>query len=248
VEISIKNGGGIRREIGFISVPAGSTDPPELLPPQANAVAGKQEHEVSQLDIEATLAFNNGLTLLTVSAEELRVLLEHAVSGVAPGSTPGAFPQVGGLRFSFDPAGTAQVIDGMTGTITTAGERIQNVAVLDGTGDCVRVLVEDGVFTPGQEVRMVVLDFLAGGGDGYPLSMLAAPMRVDLESDVDFSVFPWTAAEFAPPGTEQDALAELLSANTSLASPYARAETPPETDARIQNLSVRADTVLDGCP
>lgn len=248
VEISVKNGGGIRREIGFISVPPGSTDPPELLPPRANPLAGKEEGEVSQLDIEATLAFNNGLSLLTLNTAELKAVLERGVSGWAVGATPGAFPQVAGMRVSFDPAQTAQVIDGMTGAITTPGERIRNVAVLDGAGDCVRILVEDGAPTAGQEVRMVILDFLANGGDGYPLGGLAAPGRVDLEVDVDFSVFPWSVADFAPAGTEQDSMAEFLAATTSMASPYMRPETPADVDARIQNLSVRADTVLDGCP
>jgi hypothetical protein len=211
-------------------------------------VAGKEENEVSQLDIEGSLAFNNGLTLLTLGSDELEVVLEQGVAGWEPGATPGPFPQIGGMRMSFDPEGTAQVIDAMTGVIATPGERVRNVAVLDGEGDCVRVLVEDGVAVPGQEVRIVTLGFLADGGDGYPLAMLAAPMRLDLDRDVDFGMFAWTAADFAAAGTEQDALAELLAAVTSLDIPYARPETPPELDTRLQNLSVRADTVLDGCP
>lgn len=250
VEVSIKNGGGIRREIGFLSVPTGSVEPPQLLPPQANPLAGKREGEVSQLDIEAALAFNNGLTLVTLQSEELAAVLEHAFSGWAPGATAGAFAQVGGLRVSFDPERTAQVIDAETGVITTAGERVRNVVVVDDAGACVRALVVDGVPVPGQEVRIVTLGFLADGGDGYPLGMLAAPMRVDLDAAgaVDEAAFPWVRAGFAPLGTEQDALAELLAATTSVDEPYARAETPAEQDERIQNLAVRADAVRDGCP
>jgi hypothetical protein len=110
--------------------------------------------------------------------------------------------------------------------------------------------VVDGVAVPGQQVRIVTLGFLAEGGDGYPLRMLAAPMRVDLDADgaVDESEFPWVRAEFAPFGTEQDALAELLAATTSVDDPYARAETPVEQDVRIQNLAARADAVFEGCP
>jgi 5'-nucleotidase / UDP-sugar diphosphatase len=249
VEVSIKNGGGIRREIGVLSVPAGSLEPPQRLPPQANPVAGKREGEVSQLDIEATLAFNNGLSLLTLRSDELLVVLEHAVSGWEPGATPGAFPQIGGMRMSFDPERTAQVIDPETGLVTTPGERVRSVALVDDAGACVRVLVIEGVPVPGQELRIVTLGFLADGGDGYPLRMLAAPMRIDLDDEgaVDVAAFPWTRADFAPLGTEQDALAELLAATTSVEEPFAREETPPEDDARIQNLAVRSGTVIVGC-
>lgn len=249
-DVSIKNGGGIRREIGVLDVPAGSTEPPRLLPPAANPPAGKREGEISQLDIEGALAFNNGLSLLTLRSDELEIVLEHAVSGWAPGATPGPFPQLGGLRMSFDPGRTAQVIDAESGVITTAGERVRNVAVIDEAGECVRPLVVDGVPVPGQEVRMVTLGFLADGGDGYPLAMLAAPMRLDLDAEgvLDVAAFPWARAEFAPVGTEQDALAEMLAATTSLDDPFARPETSPEADVRIQNLAVRADAVLDGCP
>ena len=248
VEGSIKNGGGIRREIGFVSVPPGSLDPPELLPTQANLVAGKEETEVSQLDIEASLAFNNALTTLTLSAQELEDALERGVAGVAPGATPGPFPQIAGIRFSFDPAGTAQVIDPVTGIITTPGTRVINVAVIDEAGQCQRVLVQDGLPLAGEQIRIVTLSFLADGGDGYPLEVLAAPLRVDLATDVDYMGFPWAAADFAASGTEQDALAEFLADATSLVMPFLQAETPAEDDERIQNLTVRADTVLDGCP
>lgn len=250
VEVSLKNGGGIRREIGVLYVPAGSIEPPQRLPPQANTIAGKRETEVSQLDIEASLAFNNGLSLLTLRSDELALVLEQAVAGWAPGATPGAFPQLAGLRVSFDPARTPQALDPMTGLVTTPGERVRSVAVVDEAGACVRALVVDGVPVAGQEVRMVTLGFLADGGDGYPLTMLAAPMRVDLDAEgaVDPATFPWVAAAFAPPGTEQDALAEYLAATTSVDDPFDRAETPPASDTRIQNLAARADTVLDGCP
>ncbi|NJK41712.1 MAG: hypothetical protein HC934_10835 [Acaryochloridaceae cyanobacterium SU_2_1] len=66
VQISIKNGGGIRDNIGFVTFPPGSTDPADLLklPPQANPLANKEEGDISQLDITNSLRFNNGLTLV----------------------------------------------------------------------------------------------------------------------------------------------------------------------------------------
>ena len=96
--VSIKNGGGIRAQIGFVDAETGS-----LLPPEANPVSGKQAGEVSQLDIENTLKFNNSLVLLTVTAAQLKSILEYAVAATTSSGTPGRFPQVGGMAFSFRP-------------------------------------------------------------------------------------------------------------------------------------------------
>lgn len=58
------------------------------------------------------------------------------------------------------------------------------------------------------------------------------------------------AFDFASPGTEQDALAEYMGANHGIGAgtPFSAAETAPADDERIQDLSVRSDTVLDGLP
>ncbi len=94
VMVSFKNGGGIRSEIGS------ATD--------TGTSAG--DGELSQLDLENALRFNNDLTLVTLSAEGFLLLLEHAFSDTdtEAGNTPGRFPQIGGFRVSFDENGTAQ--------------------------------------------------------------------------------------------------------------------------------------------
>ncbi|HEX2527970.1 MAG TPA: choice-of-anchor I family protein, partial [Geminicoccus sp.] len=86
VQVSIKNGGGIRSFIGEID------DDGTLLPPQGNPDAGKDEGEVSQLDIVNSLRFNNALSIVTTTAEGLKALLEHGVAATAEGATPGQFP------------------------------------------------------------------------------------------------------------------------------------------------------------
>ena len=123
----MKTGGSIRSNIGIINAASGSTDPNEfeLLPPEANPAAGKAEGEVSELDINNSLRFNNGLTLFTLTAEQLLQTLEHGVAESSPGATPGQFPQVGGLKFSFDPE-------------RPAGDRVLSLVVLgDGESDVV---------------------------------------------------------------------------------------------------------------
>ena len=241
VVVSIKNGGGIRSAIGEVG------DNGELLPPQANPDTGKQDGQISQLDIVNSLRFNNGLTLLTVTAEELELLLEHGVAETEPGATPGQFPQVGGLSFSFDP--TEQAIDfDDEANVITEGERIQSLSLLNEDGNVDTVLVEDGdlVVDPNLEIRLVTLNFLNGafsdsdfiGGDGYPFPAFGEEV-VNL-GDV---LTDEGDATFADPGSEQDALAEYLIDNFPVEGDAAfdNAETDPAQDSRIVNLSVQEE-------
>jgi 2',3'-cyclic-nucleotide 2'-phosphodiesterase (5'-nucleotidase family) len=223
VAVAIKNGGGIRAEIGTFS-----TDPvPQPLPPQANPDAGKPEGGISRLDIENGLRFNNGLSLVTVTADGLKQVLETAVSGVAPNATPGAFPQVSGLEFSFDPS-------------LPSGARVQSLALVDEAGLPTDVLVRDGAVAgdTARPVRLVTLNFLADGGDGYPLNTLGTDRR---------DLFAGTATDFTVEGREQQAFADYIAAEFGTPDrAFAVVETPPELDERVQNLSARADTVLEG--
>ncbi len=229
VVISIKNGGGIRDSIGEVIAPPGSTSAEEVerLPTQANELAGKEEGDISQLDISDSLRFNNGLSLLTVTAEELLEIIEHGVSATEEGATPGQFPQVAGIEFSFDPS-------------LEPGDRVQSLAIKDDEGNIVDTVVEDSELSgdASRTFRLVTLGFLADGGDDYPFPDRD---RVDIAlEDED----PRTGeATFAPDGSEQDALAEYLFDNFS-ETPFDNEDVPPESDNRIQNLAFRDDTVL----
>ena len=229
VVISIKNGGGIRDSIGTVVTPPGSTNAEDVerLPTQPNELAGKEEGDISQLDISNSLRFNNGLSLLTVTAEELLEIIEHGVSATEEGATPGQFPQVAGIEFSFDPS-------------LEPGNRVQSLAIEDDEGNIIDTVVEDGELAgdASRTFRLVTLNFLADGGDDYPFPDRD---RVDLAlEDED----PRTGeASFAPDGTEQDALAEYLFDNFS-ETPFDNEDVPREEDNRIQNLNFRDDTVL----
>ncbi|MEH2267206.1 MAG: bifunctional metallophosphatase/5'-nucleotidase [Nostoc sp.] len=229
--ISIKNGGGIRDNIGIYTFPPGSTRSQDAikLPPQANSVAGKKEKEISQLDITNALRFNNGLTLVTLNATELLAVIEHSVAAIAPGATPGSFPQVAGLAFSFDPD-------------LPAGKRVKSLAIKDKKGKIIDVVVKNAelVGDPNRIFRTVTLNFLASGGDGYPFPKRE---RVDLTSkDTDTSKRTGLAT-FAADGSEQDALAEYLVANFKQI-PFAQEDVSPTADTRIQNLKFRKDMVF----
>lgn len=237
VVLSLKNGGGIRDNIGQVSGAGGTTGAIDKLPPPANPLSGKQEGQISQLDIENSLRFNNGLTLVTVTAAQLKDLIEHGVSGVRSGATPGAFPQIGGFRFSFDPARTAR-------TATAAGDRVRSLAITDASGNPIDQVVREGqiVGDPNRTFRMVTLNFLVGeagaatGGDGYPFPQILAANaalanRVDL---VNPNAARTGEAIFAANGSEQDAFAEYLKAIGS----FSAADVGATEDVRIRNLAV----------
>lgn len=237
VVISLKNGGGIRADIGQVVVPAGGTGEPEELPNEAvfdeNGNEVKPEGGISETDIANTLAFNNNLTLITVTAEELLALMEHSVaaSSLDDANTQGRFPQISGFSFSFD-------------LTRDPGDRVISLAIEDAEGNDIDVVVQDGeiVGDPNREFRMVTLGFLADGGDGYPFPTDDSANRVDLGLDESFT----GDATFAPDGTEQDALAEYLADNFTAETPFNESETSREEDTRIQNLAFRQDSVIDG--
>lgn len=256
VTISIKNGGGIRDSIGRVQAVGGDV---EELPPLANPEVGKDEGEVSQLDIANALRFNNALTLVTLTPEQVKIVLEHAVADVGPGRTPGQFAQVGGISYSFDPTAQAQVLSTVNGAVTQVGQRIQSAVILADNGEKI-VLVKDGqvVDSAPDAIRVVTLNFLVNdadgnglGGDNYPFARFIADNptfanRVDLAEDTVSNDDPGSrtgAATFTDEGFEQDALAEYLAAEFG-ETPFADADGGPATDERIQNLAFREDTVL----
>ncbi|WP_214644959.1 choice-of-anchor I family protein [Tritonibacter litoralis] len=207
VVVSIKNGGGIRANIGETIVPAGGTEAvrsanSEVVDSEGNVV--KPEGGISQNDIQTTLAFNNNLTLLTLTREELVEVLEHGVSALP--SVDGQFPQLAGIRMSIDET-------------QEAGSRIVNAAIVDEEdGSIIAQLVVNGelVGDATETFRIVTLGFLAGGGDDYPFPQGEAANRVDLDDldgDGEEDGRLTGAATFAEDGTEQDALAEYLAEN-----------------------------------
>ncbi len=250
VVVSIKNGGGIRASIGETVVPAGGTEAvrtsnSELVDGDGNVI--KPEGGISQTDIQTTLAFNNGLTLLTLTREELVDVLEHGV-GALPGVS-GRFPQVSGVEFSFDDT-------------QPEGSRIVDAAIVDDDGAVIAELVSGGalVGAPTEEFRIVTLDFLArsrfdddgnftGAGDGYPFpNFNADPTEGEVADAATLARINAVALEqenvqtgnatFADDGTEQDALAEYLNANHGTPeTAFSGEDMGAGADQRIENIN-----------
>lgn len=233
VNVSFKNGGGIRAEIGS----------------STNTGTDAGDGVLSQLDLQNSLRFNNGLAVATVTKEGFLMLLEHGVADTdtEAGNTPGRFFQIGGFRVSFDENGTAQelvtdengdyVVDPATDRpqVAVAGDRIKTVALIDpDTGDDI-VIFRDGAFTAEapETIRMVTLDFLMlTNGDGYPFQ--------ELISDVQFLTPEGSITSDAEANRlgEQQALGDFMTANFPDAdNAFANAETDVTNDLRIVQLA-----------
>lgn len=255
VVVSIKNGGGIRASIGETLVPANATEAvrtanSEVVDGDGNVI--KAEGGISQNDIETALAFNNGLVALTLTKQELVAVLEHGVASLP--DVAGSFAQVSGVEFSFDPD-------------LPSGSRIVDAEIVDGNGNVVATLVEDGEIAgdASETFRVVTLNFLAeprfaddgtfiGGGDGYPYPNTNTDpsvgetadaetlARINLVSLVEDGERDGDAT-FADNGTEQDAFAEYL--DDVYGTPeeaFDQADTGAEADSRIENLAFEVTT------
>jgi 5'-nucleotidase len=136
-QVAFQNGGGIRNNT--------------VLPPG----------NLTELDTFSVLPFANFVSVVQgVTREQFKEILENAVSRVERGD--GRFAQISGFRFTWNPAGTAQVLDA-DGNVTTVGSRVVNATLDDGT-----VIIADGSVVPGPALTVATIDFLARGGDQYP--------------------------------------------------------------------------------
>jgi predicted extracellular nuclease len=238
VHVSFGNGGGIRDFIGTSLVPGGGGDLVQG-PTAPNPEVGKEEGDVSALDIANSLRFDNDLVVGTITAADLLALVEHGVSADATEGRlleAGRFGQWSGLTFAFD-------------ATLPAGDRVIDLAIVDEDGATVDVIVENGdlVGDAGRTFGIATAGFLANGGDSYPTLIQNLVSLVDLAATIDPDTLG--RADLVE-GRQQDALAEYLAAffdaeNGQAA--FAEADTPAAEDARIVQLAL-GDATPDFTP
>ncbi len=245
--VSLKNGGGIRAQIGTISLPDPVDGTVDKLPPPVNPATGKPEGGVSQLDIENSLRFNNRLVAFDTTAQGLLNILNW---GAGLPANNGGFPQIGGVKFSFDPD-----LPGNSGT--TPGSRVRDVALVDDNGNVIVRLVENGVVLLGapSTITVVTLNFTANGGDGYPIKANGENFRFLLDDGTLSAPVDETLSLVDPANIpanalgEQDALGDYLQEfHGTEETAFDKADTPIGEDTRIQNLNFRDDSVFDSPP
>ncbi|NDG73957.1 MAG: hypothetical protein EBX49_01150, partial [Synechococcaceae bacterium WB8_1B_136] len=227
---SLKNGGGIRASVGTIDANGTKGKPA--------ATDVKPAGAISQLEIENALRFDNKLMVFDTTPTGLLAILNYA-AGLSAGN--GGYAQIGGIRFSFDPS-------------KPAGQKVQDVAIVDLGGTLISKIADNGVVLADapKTISMVTLNFMANGGDGYPIKANATNFRYLLsDGKVSATVDPtkdFTATDVVPSNAlgEQAALQGFLKAfHGSPDKAYGQVDTTAAADQRIQNLSIKAiDTVF----
>ncbi len=226
--VSLRHAGSVHGSVGSFGG-AGERGAPE-------AATGKPAGAVTRLDVESVLRGDHGLMVLETTVTGLKALLEH---GVSEGAGSVRYPQVGGLQMAWDPA-------------RAVGQRVRSLALVNG-GEVVPLFKAgapgNGVL-PGAPavIRVVTLDELANGGEGYPAKANGANFRRVLEDGTLGPVLGEGEDFLAEvPGDalgEQALLAwHLEERHGNLANVFVAGETAAAQDERIQNLGLRSDSV-----
>ncbi len=137
-DIAFQNSGGIR---GNKMIPAGP---------------------IYASDVDTMLPFGNTVTIIKITGEELKQVLERSVQNLPEPS--GSYLQTAGIQYTLDLNGTPQKLNiteqGKVLSIKTPGSRISNIKIYDKSGNY-RPVVNDKMYS------IATNSFLASGGDGY---------------------------------------------------------------------------------
>ena len=118
---------------------------------------------LTKRDLLSIIPFKNKIVKLELTGATLRAMLEHGVARSAEDREPGRFPQVSGIRFTFDAA-------------RPAGSRVVAVTV-------------NGVSLDEQKkYSLATTNFLADGGDGYEILKGARVLITPDQGPSDFDV------------------------------------------------------------
>ncbi len=139
-DVAVTNGGGIRNDSIIQSGQITASDTFDIAP------------------------FGNRLVIMELTHQQLKDLMETTIEG-AP-SAAGGFAQVAGMSITYDLGRPKRGIDRDNDCVVSdAGERVRELRLNNGT----TVVSQGQVSTPDAKVTLVITDFLANGGDCYPL-------------------------------------------------------------------------------
>ena len=142
VQFAITNSGGLRADLTCPTADNPSDFCPSYTPPP---------YPITRGQVLGVLPFGNVVVTLNVNGAELKTMLENGVSRMP--AVDGRFPQVSGLCFTYDIA-------------AAAGSRVTSAALANPNGTCSATPVD---LTAGSTYKIAENDFMASGGDGYPL-------------------------------------------------------------------------------
>ncbi|MDE0268586.1 MAG: 5'-nucleotidase C-terminal domain-containing protein [Acidimicrobiaceae bacterium] len=114
----------------------------------------------------AIAPFLNFVVVGAIPRGTFKVLLEQALDRLP--NAGGQFPQVSGFKLTYDPSAKVREINrDDCSLVGHTGSRVTHAVLDDGT-----VIVRDGKVVPGDPIVLATIDFLANGGDCYPLDGL----------------------------------------------------------------------------
>ncbi|ADU27811.1 5'-nucleotidase C-terminal domain-containing protein [Ethanoligenens harbinense] len=143
--VALENGGGVRD-----SIPQG---------------------DITQGQVSTILPFGNILSMKEVTPDVLYQIIENGVSKIAgqdatTGKITGAdgrFPQVSGMRFTYDPSDTPS---NTAATPAVTGSRVKQIVLLNPDGSDKQVLDRNDTTT---KIVLATNDYEDAGGDGYTM-------------------------------------------------------------------------------
>ena len=142
VQFAITNSGGLR---------AALTCPTPDIPNDFCSAFTPPPYPITRGQVLTVLPFGNVVVTLDVNGAELKTMLENGVSQ-APAEA-GRFAQVSGLCFTYDVA-------------AAAGSRVTSAVLAADDGSCTATPVD---LTAATTYKIAENDFMASGGDGYPV-------------------------------------------------------------------------------
>jgi 2',3'-cyclic-nucleotide 2'-phosphodiesterase (5'-nucleotidase family)/predicted AlkP superfamily phosphohydrolase/phosphomutase len=141
-DFAITNAGGLRADLTCPTTDSPTDFCPPYTPPP---------YPISRGQVLTVLPFGNVVATLTVNGAELKTYLENGVSTMP--EVDGRFAQVSGLCFTYDIS--APVGSRVTGAVRQAAD-----------GSCTGAPVD---LTAGSTYTLAINDFMAAGGDDYPV-------------------------------------------------------------------------------
>ena len=147
IDFAIHNAGSLRADLTCPTTDQPSDFCPASLYPIPD---GSGRYPITRGQVLGVLPFGNSIVKVTITGVELKTILENGVSSMPAAN--GRFAQVAGLCFTYDIA-------------AAAGSRVTSVVRANADGSCTTTVVE---LDANDSYDIVIPDFLAGGGDGYP--------------------------------------------------------------------------------
>jgi 2',3'-cyclic-nucleotide 2'-phosphodiesterase (5'-nucleotidase family) len=141
-DFALTNAGGLRADLTCPTTDSATDFCPPYVPPP---------YPITRGQVLTVLPFGNVVVTVPITGADLKTMLENGVSQMPAAN--GRFPQVSGLCFTYNIA-------------SPAGSRVTGAVRQAADGTCTGSAID---LTPGAGYTLATNDFVASGGDFYPV-------------------------------------------------------------------------------